>query len=107
VRWLPLFVLALTFVIVPIRLAAFATMFHQGWASRPGASRSWLGAAKARLPEVAPRLMALLILAAVAVPAASFVSANRTATIVPAGRTPAGADQEVILEAPSPQSPHH
>jgi hyaluronan synthase len=31
---LPLFVLQLTFVMVPIRLAAFATMFHQGWTSR-------------------------------------------------------------------------
>jgi len=32
---LPVFVLALTFVMVPIRLAAFATMLHQGWGSRP------------------------------------------------------------------------
>jgi hyaluronan synthase len=32
---LPLFVLALTFVMVPVRLAAFATMLHQGWGSRP------------------------------------------------------------------------
>ena len=32
---LPLFVLQLTFVMVPIRIAAFATMFHQGWTSRP------------------------------------------------------------------------
>jgi cellobiuronic acid synthase len=32
---LPAFVLALTFVMVPIRLAAFATMLHQGWGSRP------------------------------------------------------------------------
>ena len=32
---LPFFVLALTFVMVPIRLAAFATMLHQGWGSRP------------------------------------------------------------------------
>jgi hyaluronan synthase len=31
---LPLFVLQITFVMVPIRLAAFATMFHQGWTSR-------------------------------------------------------------------------
>jgi hyaluronan synthase len=31
---LPLFVLQLTFVMVPIRIAAFATMFHQGWGSR-------------------------------------------------------------------------
>ena len=32
---LPAFVLALTFVMVPIRLVAFATMLHQGWGSRP------------------------------------------------------------------------
>jgi hyaluronan synthase len=32
---LPLFVLALTFFMVPIRIAAFATMLHQGWGSRP------------------------------------------------------------------------
>ena len=32
---LPLFVLQITFVMVPIRIAAFATMFHQGWTSRP------------------------------------------------------------------------
>jgi cellulose synthase/poly-beta-1,6-N-acetylglucosamine synthase-like glycosyltransferase len=31
---LPLFVLQITFVMVPIRIAAFATMFHQGWTSR-------------------------------------------------------------------------
>lgn len=31
---LPLFVLQITFVMVPIRLGAFATMFHQGWGSR-------------------------------------------------------------------------
>jgi len=32
---LPFFVLALTFVMVPIRIIAFATMLHQGWGSRP------------------------------------------------------------------------
>jgi hyaluronan synthase len=32
---LPLFVLALTFFMVPIRIVAFATMLHQGWGSRP------------------------------------------------------------------------
>jgi hyaluronan synthase len=37
---LPFFVLALTFFMVPIRLAAFATMLHQGWGSRPAASRA-------------------------------------------------------------------
>jgi hyaluronan synthase len=31
---LPLFVLQITFVMVPIRIAAFATMFHQQWGSR-------------------------------------------------------------------------
>ena len=31
---LPLFVLQITFIMVPIRIAAFATMFHQGWTSR-------------------------------------------------------------------------
>ena len=33
---LPAFVLGLTFLMVPIRIAAFATMLHQGWGSRPG-----------------------------------------------------------------------
>jgi hyaluronan synthase len=33
-RRLPLFVLQITFVMVPIRIAAFATMFHQDWSSR-------------------------------------------------------------------------
>ena len=31
---LPLFVLQITFVMVPIRILAFATMFHQGWSTR-------------------------------------------------------------------------
>jgi cellobiuronic acid synthase len=31
---LPMFVLQITFLLVPIRVAAFATMFHQGWSSR-------------------------------------------------------------------------
>jgi hyaluronan synthase len=31
---LPQFVLQITFLIVPLRIAAFATMFHQGWTSR-------------------------------------------------------------------------
>jgi hyaluronan synthase len=35
VRGLPLFVLQLTFVMVPIRIVAFATMLHQGWGTRP------------------------------------------------------------------------
>jgi hyaluronan synthase len=33
-RRLPLFVLQISFVMVPIRIAAFATMFHQDWSSR-------------------------------------------------------------------------
>jgi hyaluronan synthase len=33
-RRLPVFVLQLTFVMVPIRIAAFATMLHQGWGTR-------------------------------------------------------------------------
>ena len=33
---LPVFVLQLTFVMVPIRILAFATMLHQSWTSRPG-----------------------------------------------------------------------
>jgi cellobiuronic acid synthase len=40
---LPVFVLQITFVMVPIRIAAFATMFHQGWGSRgdrPARSRA-------------------------------------------------------------------
>jgi hyaluronan synthase len=32
--WLPLFVLQLTFVMTPIRIAGFATMLHHGWSSR-------------------------------------------------------------------------
>jgi hyaluronan synthase len=32
---LPLFVLQLTFVMVPLRIVAFATMLHQSWATRP------------------------------------------------------------------------
>jgi hyaluronan synthase len=32
---LPVFVLALTFLMAPIRLVAFATMLHQDWGSRP------------------------------------------------------------------------
>jgi hyaluronan synthase len=33
---LPLFVLQITFVLVPIRIVGFATMFHQGWGTRRG-----------------------------------------------------------------------
>jgi hypothetical protein len=31
---LPLYVLQITFLLAPIRIAAFATMFHQSWTSR-------------------------------------------------------------------------
>lgn len=34
-RKLPLFVLQITFVMVPIRILAFATMLHQSWSTRP------------------------------------------------------------------------
>lgn len=34
---LPLFVLQLTFLMVPIRILAFATMLHQSWSTRPAA----------------------------------------------------------------------
>jgi hyaluronan synthase len=49
---LPVFVLQITFVMVPIRIAAFATMFHQGWTSRPAAAPALPTAAEA-LPESA------------------------------------------------------
>jgi hypothetical protein len=48
---LPLFVLQITFVMVPIRLVAFATMFHQGWGSRSDDARPARAAAAALLPE--------------------------------------------------------
>jgi hyaluronan synthase len=35
---LPIFVLQLTFVMVPIRILAFATMLHQSWSTRPAPS---------------------------------------------------------------------
>jgi hypothetical protein len=103
--WLPLFVLALTFVIVPIRIAAFATMFHQGWASRPGASRSRVAGARTWIPVPIPRLGALFLLTAVAASGALLVSATRTLGSAPATQAPAVAGEEVILEAPSAQSP--
>jgi hyaluronan synthase len=108
VKRLPLFVLALTFVIVPVRIAAFATMLHQGWASRPGASarRPWLAVRRPRLPAPAPRLVALLALAIAAVPAAQLVTASRHSQAAPATRVPAPLGEEVILEAPGAQPPH-
>jgi hyaluronan synthase len=38
-RRLPIFVLQLTFLMVPIRIAAFATMLHQGWGTRSAVLR--------------------------------------------------------------------
>jgi hyaluronan synthase len=52
---LPAFVLALTFFMVPIRLAAFATMLHQGWGSRPTPSRAPGVRHEAALAEYADR----------------------------------------------------
>ena len=53
-RRLPLFVLQITFVMVPVRIAAFATMFHQGWCTRP--DRPDLSAVRSSLLlEEAPR----------------------------------------------------
>jgi hyaluronan synthase len=49
---LPIFVLQLTFVMVPIRILAFATMLHQGWATRP-APRAWEGSYEASYAESA------------------------------------------------------
>jgi hypothetical protein len=40
---LPQFALALTFVMVPIRILAFATMLHQSWSTRPAARPYELG----------------------------------------------------------------
>jgi hypothetical protein len=105
ITWLPFFVLALTFVIVPIRIAAFASMFHQGWASRPGASRSGFAVARTWMPALVPRLGALFLLTAVAASGALLVSAARTLGSTPATQAPAIAGEEVILEAPSAQSP--
>jgi hyaluronan synthase len=45
--WLPVFVLQITFVLVPIRIAAFATMFHQSWGTR--GDRQALSRVRARL----------------------------------------------------------
>jgi hyaluronan synthase len=51
---LPLFVLQLTFVMVPLRIVAFATMLHQGWGSRPPATPlRWEGAHEPPLAEPA------------------------------------------------------
>src|SRR6185369_12700019 len=54
VRRLPLFVLQLTFVMVPLRILAFSTMLHQDWATRraPPPPR-WEGTHEAALAESA------------------------------------------------------
>jgi hyaluronan synthase len=57
---LPLFVLQITFLMVPIRIAAFATMFHQGWntrADRPTRSRV---RASLLTPEPAPETVSAM-----------------------------------------------
>jgi hyaluronan synthase len=53
VRRLPLFVLQLTFVMVPLRILAFATMLHQGWTSRPAAPLTWGGTHEAAFVDAA------------------------------------------------------
>jgi hyaluronan synthase len=60
---LPLFVLQLTFVMVPLRIAAFATMFHQDWSSRGG--------------RAAPAMAAVSSLAEAREPAAETGAASR------------------------------
>ncbi len=96
VRRLPFFVLQLTFLVVPIRIIAFATMLHQGWSTRPSAA----GAAPSRVRPVVPRMAALFVVAAVAAPGAALVSIAHQSHS-PAGQpSPAVAGQEVVLEAP-------
>jgi cellobiuronic acid synthase len=93
VRRLPLFVLQLTFFVVPIRILAFATMLHQGWATR-GERRVWRD-------SVVPRVATLLALTALAAAAAIAVSPRPSP-----GRQPSIVGQEVILEAPGPEPAH-
>jgi hypothetical protein len=54
---LPLFVAQITFLMVPVRMAAFATMFHQGWITRP--DRPDLSAVRSSLlpDETAPETL--------------------------------------------------
>jgi hyaluronan synthase len=108
IRGLPLFVLQLTFLMAPIRIAAFATMLHQGWATRGSASRVRLGIAstRSRMPAVALRLAAAIIVAFVAAPGALLVSVSRGHSTAPGVSTRDGTGQEVILEAPSAEPPH-
>jgi hyaluronan synthase len=53
VRRLPLFVLQLTFVMVPLRILAFSTMLHQDWATRRAPPPRWEGTHEAALAESA------------------------------------------------------
>jgi hypothetical protein len=108
IRRLPLFVLQLTFLMAPIRIAAFATMLHQGWATRGSASRVRLGiaSARSRMPAVAPRLAAACIVASVAAPGVLLVLVSRGHSTAPGAGARDGTGQEVILEAPSAEPPH-
>jgi hyaluronan synthase len=56
VKLLPLFVLQLTFLMVPARIVAFATLLHQEWATRPDESAP-RGRRPPAQPEVAPTLV--------------------------------------------------
>jgi cellulose synthase/poly-beta-1,6-N-acetylglucosamine synthase-like glycosyltransferase len=94
-RWLPLFVLALTFVVVPIRIIAFATMFHQGWTSRSSAQRRTF-----RLPVLVSRLAALAVVAAIATGAAMAARVGSKSQQVRVS------GEEVILEASRAQPRH-
>jgi cellobiuronic acid synthase len=99
-RRLPLFVLQLTFLMAPIRIIAFATMLHQGWATRGTTSRvrAWFAATAARQPGLTPRLGAASVLAVLAATGAMLVSGSRAHPSGPVAKTGA---QEVVLEAPS------
>jgi hyaluronan synthase len=105
---LPLFVLQLTFLMAPIRIIAFATMLHQGWATRGPVSglRRLLSRARWRGPSfMSRRLVAVLSVAAVAAPGALLLSGPREHE-TPRGAAPVVAGQEVIVEAPGAQSGH-
>jgi hypothetical protein len=108
IRRLPLFVLQLTFLMAPIRIAAFATMLHQGWATRGSGSRvrSRIASARSRLPAVAPRLATAFIVASVAAPGAMIVSVSRAHSTAPGANAQEIRGQEVTLEAPSAEPPH-
>jgi hyaluronan synthase len=54
---LPLFVLQLTFLMAPTRIAAFATMFHQGWGTRSGGTGASHEALTAGEMEIEPSML--------------------------------------------------